>query len=765
MGTKFYLFIFLLVISNLSIAGEAMVNFTEPFAALQKSIPYDLTLRPNLSLAENLKTIFAELELRARSSEALSGTVPPTWGDVQDQNLLETFLLNRELYLKEASQEIQAYFSQRMKKALLGNPQTLWRYYTKISDLFPDNPFWLTPYQLVLSKSLLPWSTLTPQKWNGKTLIPALLKKTPSSWNKEVLINILAYFEYQFLKPVFDQDSFLSQLHVLNDFVSVIEGQEFKSMVLSPSDIVDFEKRYLNFLFQLSLRLSSEPSALQQLVALPPFTSTSLETMAMGTLLLGRQRHLIPLLLTMPRIKRFQERHDQTVSWIHRSLSHFGEKRKIHRLLTTVFYLRTLISIKITLSDDREPLYRGRWVSPRQQQMSLEISWLDELAKAQTEAMRVTQLTLYNVSLVDTCYRDLLETPTCQNWRRAFPIKLIEQRTRHGQKTSLWSVSSSSIIELPAGDLQLAAGDSLVIEAPEVHFHPLTRIIIPSGRIEIKTQKLIAPWVDVSGVGAEKKTQANLGETGHEPWVKNSKLCTTRDYLDGVNLANIPHKTKIDWIGFSIKNPFPKNILICASSVRQVDRDLVGDLSALLDLGSPPQLSNLEAVPSGDNGGQIQIHLSNQKDNSLIPYPLFVAFGGNGHPGQNGYPSPLCVNKRYRPFKIGLSHHKIWFQRWLNLQKTHPQLSLLELKTYGDHWFGLFEINLPRSSGGDGSAAGSGGKIRITGMETIKTLLPKRWFLTAGIPGSAGLAGVCGPNKVTDGKPGRQGSFGQLQLR
>jgi hypothetical protein len=226
----------------------------------------------------------------------------------------------------------------------------------------------------------------------------------------------------------------------------------------------------------------------------------------------------------------------------------------------------------------------------------------------------------------------------------------------------------------------------------------------------------------------------------------------------------LPHRQQVDWVGFSIKNPFPKNILVCASHAHQANKDEVGDLNKLIDFGLAPEDPSALVPQSGQPGGSIGLDLRGRPDHHPLHGALLLAMGGDGSRGRDGQSSPLCQKNGYQSFKFALSHHKEWFQRWLQFTSTHPEFRMVAREQYGDHWYGLFEINLPRTSGSDAGDAGAGGVIQVKHENTLNDAKPSRWFLSAGIAGLGGKSGTCGPNDVHPGKDGRPAANGIIKM-
>jgi hypothetical protein len=213
-----------------------------------------------------------------------------------------------------------------------------------------------------------------------------------------------------------------------------------------------------------------------------------------------------------------------------------------------------------------------------------------------------------------------------------------------------------------------------------------------------------------------------------------------------------------------MENPFPSSLLICGSSALQKNRENVADIEEMLDLGTPPESPETAVPMKGNSGGHIKISIDHATDNESLQLPLLIAMGGDGSPGTDGQASPLCQKGVYQSFKIGLSHHKNWFQKWIDYQTNHPQLQLLSKSEYEDHWYGVFEVNLPRTGGSNGGDAGHGGQITIVLPSSQADGRPHRWFLSAGIPGDAGKAGLCGTNEVQNGKAGATARAGSMNI-
>lgn len=784
---KLYLTLVSLVFSLSSWTSWSQPLVLSPLESLRSVLPFEVSIRPKLSLRENLTTIFAELSTYARTTAARpdSNNLVSGWTARQDQQLLETILIHRESFLSEGADPLLSFFSKRIAKASQVRPFELWESYYLVSKLFPDNKFWVPFYENILKDSILDWSKIPNPEWIATTLLPSMAnsKSSNSKWNKTLLLNLLGFVKEQSGrfnanraqstttssssfgdKPLGGPSSqilaraLISAIEVTDNVFSFSDS---RLQELGTTDTLELQQTYFEFLQSLIPQLN-QGVILGAMAINPVFASTLLESTVMNAFILGTQTHKMYVNLDSPRVKAFLGRHDQEVQWLNKHPKETQPTKKFRQALSTAYYLRTLISLKSHLTNYADVISKGQWINNKQFQRGMEALWYEELIAAQSETLGNIQLTIYTLSLVDKCYRERLLTPMCHKWRTLFPMQLKEWTNDKGIKESRWELQSQQPIVLPPGQIVFSAKEHLRIIAPEVIFSPLTRLVIPSGRVEIQTNKISFPWIDVSGRDA-LDAPPSPGFAGQRPWIKNSQACAPRDYIEGTNLMTLPGKNKPKWVGFSMENPFASNIFICSSHAQMANKDLVGDIQQMIDLGQAPELPNQSIPLHGNAGGQIKIEIGSANEREPVLLPLLVAMGGDGSPGIDGQSSPLCNQGFYQSFKIGLSHHKDWFQKWLNYQGTNPHLRLITKSEYEDHWYGLFEVNLPRSSGSDGGNAGPGGQITLAVKSGFESR-PHRWFLSAGVPGEGGKAGNCGPNEVTNGKTGQTSHSGLMNL-
>lgn len=753
-----------------------------PLEALQKALPPEIVLRPKVSLKENILTAFSDLAIYVNDHAPLpdARNLITAWTSKNDQYLLQTLAQYQEYFIPEAESELQDYFAKRLKQVSTENASDLWSYYTEISTVFPKNNFWLIHFEHHLLQKNFDWSQLEHQNWIRTTLIPALArpKSTPSTWNGEFLSKLLKLLQTDtnsLLQSKFENEMIQENknyLFTLGHINKIFEMRDSRLKSFPLHQAQQFLYRYFDFLYKLSFDLEQNPMALNFILNDPIKTPTNIESMILNSLVFSLQKKKSAAYTPKftDRIKAFTELYPSVLALASRISSHRNEREQLSTALQSTFYLRTLLHLEfhasLPNSNPASPS-KGEWLSKNQLQKSPEFRWYESLVSSFNDVLHLTQLNIYKLNLVDKCYRESIDTPTCQSWREKFPMKFKTIQDEQGRKKTHWEVISKTPLTLPPGQIILAPHETLKIVAPEINFNLLTRISAPSGQIEIQTQKINSPWIDVSGQNGFNGFGSRTFP-GQKPWIKNSTHCTVRDYLEGVTLDSNHRKTdqsdKINWIGFSIKNPYPKNILVCASDAQAKHRDDVGTLSKIIDLGRPPEIVSGTQPLHGHSGGKISIELTSSSEKNALMIPLLVAMGGDGSQGKDGHDSPLCQRNQYQSFKIVLSHHKQWFQNWI--PPIHSERLILESKEeYGDHWYGLFEVHLPRTSGSDGGNAGPGGDVKIHYANPIRPEhKPHRWFLSAGIAGLGGKAGSCGPNPVKDGKNGLSSTPGKLSL-
>jgi hypothetical protein len=296
----------------------------------------------------------------------------------------------------------------------------------------------------------------------------------------------------------------------------------------------------------------------------------------------------------------------------------------------------------------------------------------------------------------------------------------------------------------------------------------------PSGSVTIESQSLENAWIDVSGKDEIQNPHSLL--SGKRPWIKDSKHCRPQQYIEGATLVSIPKKncrskedgevciSKPEWTLFTIANPY-SNVIVCSSHAIDPDKNLVGDISRMLDLGVAPEEPSSKTwinQTNGSPGGTINISVQNQ-----ILNPLLFAQGANGISGIEGQSSPLCDSEnQFHSYKVVISLSEDEYLRWIEEGKKNPYVQITTLQSEIYHRVALLEILLPRTSGSDGGSGGEGGEIRIKlPLKTSK--LPwrqKSYFISGGIEGLGGRSGLCGPNVAFSGKTGLRGANGIFTL-
>lgn len=753
-----------------------------PTEILQRVLPEGINLRQKLSLKENISTVFSDLATYAidHAPRPESRNLMNTWTAKNDQQILQALVLNKEIFIAAGVADIKNYFNQRMKLMSAEDPEALWVYFTDLSLLFPNDLFWLNYYEDQLLKNNFNWAVIENSDWLHTSLIPALAQKksTISQWNKYFLVNLFNLLQIKkniLLQSKTDLDTnhnarvFWS---LLNSIHTLFEMTDPRLRLMSLVDTLPLQYSYFDFLQKLIADQEQNPFLLNYLVSAIPNPSVTIESLFMQTMMTAIQQKKLSMTPKLnDRVNSFIALYPASLALVLKSNYYRGtERERLSQALNSVVYLRTLLALKsyLNVSSDSTVLAKGQWTTENYFQKSPEFQWYEDLVMALDEVLYLTQLNIYKHTLVDKCFKEKLNTPTCQNWRSTFPMKPKEIVDENGEKRKIWEVISQTPIHLPPGQITLAAHETLRIVAPEINFSYFSKIHAPSGVVEIQTNKLNSPWIDVSGQNGFNGFGAQ-SFPGQKPWIKKGSYCITRDYLEGVTLRANPRKGgKIDWLGFSIRNPYPKNISVCASDALKDNRDEVGDITKILDLGLPPELVEDAQPKHGDYGGKISIELTATLEKSLLTNPLLLAMGGDGSNGKIGQDSPLCKQGQYQSFKVVLSHHKQWFQNWMNYS-TNTNFTLLHLSSkgeYGDHWYGLFEVNLPRTSGSSGGNAGSGGEIELFYNDSTMQVdtRPMRWFLSSGVAGLGGKAGSCGPNIAMDGKNGSASTQGKLNI-
>jgi hypothetical protein len=445
-------------------------------------------------------------------------------------------------------------------------------------------------------------------------------------------------------------------------------------------------------------------------------------------------------------------------------------------LFSQIEIMRTLLDLKTSLDFQGAPIIAKGKIENDKLKKSQEEKWYQKLMDFHGQALGILQLTQYSTSLIFQCYQQNLNTKTCQTFRDYLPFQHLEAKSNENStEKSIWAINEPYIY-FPPGRFEFEPNSMISIKADKVEFHPLAFIYAPSGNVSIETLELDSPWIDVSG--REEIQIPHVISSGKRPWLKDSSHCQNRQYIEGATLVSIPRKrcggkitngdescaTKPEWTLFTIKNPYP-SVPVCASNAVSPDKNLVGNISKMLDLGQAPDepaTKNWINQPNGSNGGVISLTVQDQFSN-----PLLLAQGANGISGLNGQSSPLCnSDNEFNSYKIVISQSQDEYNKWLVATKSNPYVKITPLQSEIYHHVGLLEIFLPRTSGSDGGSGGLGGQIKLNlPMRFLKNPWKmKSYFISGGSEGTGGIAGACGPNPVSNGKTGTKGANGQFSI-
>lgn len=467
---------------------------------------------------------------------------------------------------------------------------------------------------------------------------------------------------------------------------------------------------------------------------------------------------------------------DHTHTSLRNQFTNSKPKETYQILFSQIEIMRTLLDLKTSLDSQGSPIIAKGKLENDKLKKSQEEKWYQKLMDFHGQALGILQLTQYSTSLIFQCYQQNLNSKTCQTFRDYLPFQHIESKSNEkSNEKRVWAINEPYIY-FPPGRFEFEPNSMISIKADKIEFHPLAFIYAPSGNVNIETLELDAPWIDVSG--REEIQIPHAISSGKRPWLKDSNHCHNRQYIEGATLVSIPRKrcggkittgeescaTKPEWTLFTIKNPYP-NVPVCASNAVSPDKNLVGNISKMLDLGQAPDepsTKNWINQPNGSNGGVISLTVQDQFSN-----PLLLAQGANGISGLNGQSSPLCnSDNEFNSYKIVTSQSQDEYNKWLTATKSNPYVKITLIQSEIYHHVGLLEIFLPRTSGSDGGSGGEGGQIKLN-LPLRFSKNPwkmKSYFISGGNEGTGGLAGTCGPNPVTNGKTGTKGANGQFSI-
>jgi hypothetical protein len=795
MKTVAKLFIIILIFFTTSLrASIKESNWISPWETFEEAFPQNLSLVRRISIEESWNRGFEELEKYS--------LLHKEWTFENDRLLFEKMQMILAKYSAEISLErvpqLKLYFQNRIKRYSSALPDNVVRSYYFYLDFFPEDKRIANLFQ----ESFLKMNSDTAFSNDSETDLLLYMIRDLISQNKQIP---LSYF-----KMLFNYcESFSVQSKTKQEALILLNALfESKEEQLSHISIQEWDnlltKRLALFKSYRKNKLGDQVSASLSSKA---NDNLYIHSIIMQNKLFDYQTLQNGLNWNLPEIQKFIE-HAQ--SSLRSQFSNSKPRETYQILFSQIEILRTLLDLKTSLDGPATSnvIAKGKWENGKLRK-NQEEKWYQKLKDFHSQAIGILQLTQYSTSLIFQCYQQKLDTKTCQTFREYLPF----QHSVSSGSSSIGTVSSSSIstgtintnpssgsgsastnaavtsastgpseisewtlnepyIYFPPGRFEFDPNSKISIKAERIDFHPLAFIYAPSGTVTVETLEIDSPWIDVSG--REEIQIPHLISRGKRPWIKDSSHCHIRHYIDGATLVSIPKKrcgdkitksescgTKLEWTLFTIKNPYP-NVPVCASNAIDADKNLVGDISKMIDLGIPPEEptgKNSINEPNGSKGGTISLSVQDQFLN-----PLLLAQGANGISGLNGQSSPLCNDdNEFASYKVVVSQSQDEYAKWIEAIKTNPYIRVTPLQSEIYHHVGLLEIFLPRTSGSNGGSGGEGGQIKLNiPMRFSKNPWKmKSFFVSGGIEGLGGNAGICGPNTATNGKMGVRGANGQ----
>nr|HPI41123.1 hypothetical protein [Pseudobdellovibrionaceae bacterium] len=245
------------------------------------------------------------------------------------------------------------------------------------------------------------------------------------------------------------------------------------------------------------------------------------------------------------------------------------------------------------------------------------------------------------------------------------------------------SLAGEGTLYIPAGRFTAPAKSTLEINYPEIEFHPLAKIEIISGNININTSSIINAYLDVSAVdqnqfGAEiNKGSApkiirfntpladsftyHFVEDAGSARIQTNGLIIEKEFWESVNSKN--QKTEI--LEKDFKNI---NALLGGSfgfdnpedTAEAIERNKIDQN---FFPGELPKIT-VTNIPKADSAGNIRIKISESKEVVNSSNVLAYVEGGNGVNGENGIPSVLCNKdetdgkEKYKPYLFILGNEE-----------------------------------------------------------------------------------------------------------
>ena len=493
--------------------------------------------------------------------------------------------------------------------------------------------------------------------------------------------------------------------------------------------------------------------------------------------------------------------------WTHQylkdSVDSESQIESVQKYYTKVDLMKAYLEQISSLPSDPQALTKGRVVQ-KDEKSEIELSHSEKVKREILRLIQKAEPIVYikNTSLptVKNCYANQTVSDVCTEFRGSNlnQIEVVgeEISSEVKKEADYVSIKGGGVLKFPAGIFTANDGSLVEIDFDQIDFHPLSVLQVYSGNVQLSAGKIESLWVDVSG--RDRETQVTASDKGSAPEIKNKSVCQPRSHISGYYYLYYRHSAKkcskwdivshltfrkicvaweddsydnSKWEHFSLTSPDSfKNIPVCETSGIQTPNPM-SDINTIMYPGRMPV--SPEKQNRGGDGGTITLIQKTESQQKSLSSNLLFTQGGNGAKGIEGHSSPLCENNVYKPFKVGISAYRDQFDIWKNyFQDTliiqgQFREGVYKGKNFITHKYGLLQIEMPRTQGGDGGDAGAGGKIIIqASSETLKNWNPsnKSFFVSQGLIGTGGSPGACGPNAVVNGVDGLESTDGSVMI-
>lgn len=759
--------LFTVFFQNFSTASVRVEKWLSPWESFEEAFPRELSLARRLSIEESWNRGFEELEKYSLLNKS--------WTAEHDRILFLKITEILEKFGDEISLEripqFKLYLQNRIKRFSAAAPEDVIHSYYFYLNFYPEDK----RIESVFSE---PFANLTSDfvfNTDGEAELFLHFLQNLAQQKKQIPLSyfkiLMGYCENFNTQSKTKTKALLTLLNLFNT-----NDEQLKLLTMNEWDNLLFQRHQL---FK-NYRKNKLSEAINKTLLSSGSLNLYIHHILLQNKLWAQQLSNINLKWTSPEVQQFVE---LSKTGLRDQLSSNSPKENYQILFSQIEILKGLLDLRLSLDIQNAGVIGKNKREDGKIKRTIEEKWYQKLRDFHIQALGYLQLTQYSTSLIFQCYEQNANTKTCQSFRDYLPFRKthtqsIEKFGKNNERmrylSTEWNINEPYIY-FPAGRYEFEPNASIYLKADRIEFHPLALIYAPSGSVTVDSLELDSPWIDVSG--REEIQIPHMISSGKRPWIKDSKHCRSQQYIEGATLVSIPKKNcrnkieegtpciaKPEWTLFTVINPYP-NVIACSSHAIDPDKNLVGDLSKMLDMGvAPEEPSSKEWInqTNGLPGGNITITVQDQ-----ILSPLLLAQGGNGISGSNGQSSPLCDNEnQFHSYKLIISLPEDEYARWIENSKNNPYVQITPLQSEIYHRIALFEILLPRTSGSDGGSGGEGGQLKFNlplKMYRIQWK-HKSYFVSGGIEGLGGNAGECGPNVATNGKMGLRGAPGQYIL-